>query len=100
MLVPTMAYPSLNLTLTLTSRLGQNVRFGKGKVGSFLETYIDPQDLYRVVVFDTLYWKIFQKKLFTMTKTFNEINISVIYLKIFQKPIGTRKHILQFCIKC
>ena len=27
---------------TLTSRFGQNVRFGEGKVGSFPETYIDP----------------------------------------------------------
>ena len=36
-------YPSPNLTLTLTSRFGQNVRFGEGWVGSFPETYIDPK---------------------------------------------------------
>ena len=35
-------YPSPNLTLTLTSRFGQNARFGEGKVGSFPETYIEP----------------------------------------------------------
>ena len=35
-------YPSPNLTLTLTSLFGQNVRlFGEGKVDSFPETYID-----------------------------------------------------------
>ena len=38
------AHPPLpNLTLTLASRFGQNVRFGKGQVGSSPETYIDPK---------------------------------------------------------
>ena len=36
------AYPSPNLTLTLTSCFGQNVRFGEEWVGSFPETDIDP----------------------------------------------------------
>ena len=35
-------YPSPNLTLTLSYRFGQNVRFGEGWVASFLETFIDP----------------------------------------------------------
>ena len=35
-------YPSPNLTLTLSFRLGKNVKFGEGWVGSFQETYIDP----------------------------------------------------------
>ena len=35
-------YPSPNLTFTLTSCFGQNVRFGEGYVDSFPETYIDP----------------------------------------------------------
>ena len=35
-------YPSLNLTLTLTSHFGQNVGLGEGLVVSFPETYIEP----------------------------------------------------------
>ena len=34
-------YPSPKPTLTLISLLGQNVGVGKGKVGSFPETYND-----------------------------------------------------------
>ena len=40
-------YPSRNLTLTLTSFFGQNVRFGEGEVGSFSETIMDPKSLTR-----------------------------------------------------
>ena len=35
-------YPSPKLTLTLTSRLGQNDCLGEGQVGSFPESKIDP----------------------------------------------------------
>ena len=38
----TATYPFPSLTVTHSSRFGQNVRFGEGKVGIFLETYIDP----------------------------------------------------------
>ena len=38
--VPT--YPFPKPTLTLTSHLGQNVGLGEGYVGSFLETYYEP----------------------------------------------------------
>ena len=38
--------PPQNLTFTLPPRLGQNVRFGEGWVGSFPETYIDPSTFY------------------------------------------------------
>ena len=41
MCLGTATYPSPNLTLTLSSRFGQNVRFGEGSVGCFAETYID-----------------------------------------------------------
>ena len=36
-------YPSPKPTLTLASYLGQNVGFGEGQVGSFPETYNDPE---------------------------------------------------------
>ena len=38
--LPTSSSP--NLTLTLASHLGQNVVLGEGYVGSFLETYNEP----------------------------------------------------------
>ena len=38
-------YPSHKSTLTLTFHLGQNVGLGEGEVGSFPETYDDPNFL-------------------------------------------------------
>ena len=38
-------YPCPNLTFCPKRELSVNVRFGEGQVGSFPETYIDPQEL-------------------------------------------------------